>query len=141
MKTIQPRSDCPISFSLDFLGDKWTLIVLRDLLLFGKKTYSEFLACNEKIASNILANRLATLEQYDFVTKQVSPDNKSSYLYIATAKAIDLVPILIEMISFGLKHNTVGDTYQLKPLLKDKAASILYYQSQLKKELKKYTAL
>ena len=70
------RSDCPISCSLDVFGDKWSLLIIRDIMLRGKLSYSEFLTSEEKIASNILVNRLSVLETENIVVKEVSSANK-----------------------------------------------------------------
>ena len=97
MKTINRRSACPISYTLDIFGDKWTMLIIRDLLLYGKDSFSEFLCSDEKIATNILTDRLNVLVQEGFVTKHVAPTNKSKFLYRPTQKAIDMIPMLIEI--------------------------------------------
>src|SRR5271154_2631739 len=75
MKTINGRSACPISYSLDIFGDKWTMLIIRDLLVFGKDSFSEFMCSDEKIATNILTDRLNVLLQEGFVTKHIAPTN------------------------------------------------------------------
>ena len=77
MKSTTPRSNCPISFALDILGDRWILLILRDMIFSGKSSYGEFLQSAEKIATNILADRLNTLESQQFVEKLVANDKKS----------------------------------------------------------------
>jgi len=101
MKAIKARSDCPVSFALDFLGDQWTLLILRDMMLKNKSTYGDFLNSGEKIATNILADRLAALEQHGFVTKQTTSDKKSTFIYRMTEKGIDLVPVIMELSIWG----------------------------------------
>src|SRR6187551_3840849 len=91
------RSDCPISCSLDVFGDKWSLLVIRDIMLRGKVSYSEFLTSEEKIASKILVNRLGALEAERIVVKAVSSANKSKFVYSLTQKGVDLLPIVIEV--------------------------------------------
>src|SRR5437763_1845863 len=81
MNTIKKRSDCPLSFSLDLLRDKWSLLIIRDLLMTGKFSFSEFSGSKEKIASNILADRLSLLESSGVITKHVSPKNRSKFIY------------------------------------------------------------
>ncbi len=101
MKKITRRSMCPISTTLDILGDKWTLLIIRDLMFNGKRTYGEFLQSEEKIATNILADRLLTLEKNGIVEKRAFPGNKAKNLYQLTPKGIDLMPILLEIILWG----------------------------------------
>lgn len=108
MKPQKPRSTCPISFSLDVLGDKWTLLILRDMVFAGKSTYGEFLQSPEKMATNILADRLATLETQGFVTKQVAADKKSKFTYRLTEKGLDLIPLLMEIIRWGTTYSPAG---------------------------------
>ena len=73
------RSNCPVSSSLDIFGDKWSLLIIRDVMMKGKMSYGEFLKSDEKIATNILANRLQTLESENILLKEVSPLNKSKF--------------------------------------------------------------
>ena len=104
MKKITRRSTCPISTTLDILGDKWTLLIIRDLMFKGKKTYGEFLQSEEKIATNILADRLLILEKNGIVGKRAFPGNKVKNLYQLTPKGIDLLPTLFEIILWGDKY-------------------------------------
>lgn len=104
MKRIIRRSACPISSTLEILGDKWTLLIIRDLMFSGKKTYGEFLQSPEKIATNILADRLLVLEQNGIIEKKAFPGNKVKNLYQLTPKGIDLMPILFEIILWGDKY-------------------------------------
>ncbi|WP_216629447.1 winged helix-turn-helix transcriptional regulator [Taibaiella lutea] len=99
------RSACPISCTLDVLGDKWSLLIMRDLLLFGTNSFGEFLLSDEKIARNILADRLEVLVKEAFIVKEVSPDNKSKFLYYPTKKGVDLVPMLLQLAAWSQKHN------------------------------------
>jgi len=105
MKTVTMRSDCPISCTLDMLGDKWSLLILRDLLFFGRNSFGEFLLSDEKIARNILSDRLEDLLTKGFLVKEVSPANKSKFLYYPTEKAVDLVPLLLQLSAWSRKHN------------------------------------
>ncbi|RBQ11771.1 winged helix-turn-helix transcriptional regulator [Pedobacter miscanthi] len=132
MKTITKRSGCPVSFSLDFLGDKWTLLILRDMVLSDKNSYGDFLASNERIATNILADRLNTLEQYGFIIKRVSPEKKNKFLFSLTEKGIELVPILMELTIWGSKYNPPGNEKLLKALADDKVGTILKLQQKLR---------
>jgi len=129
------RSDCPISCSLDVFGDKWSLLIIRDIMLRGKLSYSEFLQSEEKIATNILANRLSVLEAENILTKQVSPANKSKFIYSLTEKGIDLLPIIIEIMDWGAKYNANCPRREVgKKIVKDKAGVIREYFEKLKKQ-------
>jgi DNA-binding HxlR family transcriptional regulator len=87
MRELKQRSTCPTSTSLDVLGDMWTLLVLRGMVFAGKSTYGQFLQSAEKMAINILADRLAGLEAQDIVSKAVAADKKSKFTYRLTEKA------------------------------------------------------
>lgn len=106
-RKIEQRSTCPISTALDIFGDKWSLLIVRDLMFNQKKTYGEFLASEEKIATNILADRLMMLEMGNIVTKEEHPDSKAKVLYKLTAKGIDLIPVMVEMILWSERHHEV----------------------------------
>jgi len=95
---------CPISTTLEVLGDRWTLLVIRDLMFSGKRTYGEFLQSPEKIATNILADRLLVLEKTGIVEKKAFPGNRAKNLYQLTPKGVDLMPILLEIILWGDKY-------------------------------------
>jgi DNA-binding HxlR family transcriptional regulator len=129
------RSDCPISCSLDVFGDRWSLLIIRDIMLRGKLSYSEFLTSEEKIATNILVNRLSVLEAQNILLKRVSPANKSKFIYSLTQKGIDLLPIIIEIMDWGAKYNINCPRKELgKRIKKDKAGVIREYFQKLKKE-------
>ena len=95
------RSDCPVNFAVEALGDKWSLVILRDMIFWGKKTYGEFLKSDEHIATNILADRLSYLEREGFVSKSPDPTDKRKEIYAVTEKGISLVPMFIEMIAWS----------------------------------------
>lgn len=97
------RSVCPITNALDIIGDKWTLLVIRDLFL-GKHLYREIMQSPEGIASNILANRLQRLEQEQFVTKRAYQLNPVRYEYYLTAKGQDLQPVIQALAKWGIKY-------------------------------------
>ena len=105
-KNLPPRrSDCSISYALDYLGDKWTLLVLRDLLFQGKRHFRDFAASDEKIASNILTARLKLLEEAGMVTRRTDADNRRCVTYSPTDKAIDLIPVLLELTRWSGKYD------------------------------------
>ena len=98
------RSDCPISNVLDIVGDKWSLLVLRDLMFFGKHSFSELQGSKEKVATNILSSRLENLEKEGLVQKQVDPSDKRKKVYSLTPKGKDMLPILLEMMIWSSKY-------------------------------------
>ena len=99
------RSDCPVNFAVEALGDKWSLVILRDMIFWGKKTYGEFLKSDERIATNILADRLVFLEREGLITKSPDPNDKRKDIYRVTEKAIGLVPMFIEMIAWSAQDS------------------------------------
>lgn len=99
------RSDCPLSLALDLFGDRWTLLVLRDLLFLKKRHFQDFLAAEESIASNILSARLRLLESTGMVTRHPDPGNARKIVYQPTDKAIDLVPALLELVRWSAEHD------------------------------------
>jgi DNA-binding HxlR family transcriptional regulator len=104
-KKQQRRSDCPINFALETFGDTWSLLIIREMVYFGKKTYGEFLELEEGIATNILASRLAQLEQKGILVKKPSETDKRKEVYSLTEKGLDLIPILLELASWGAQHD------------------------------------
>jgi len=100
------RSDCGISCALDFVGDRWTLLVLRDLIMARKRYFREMLASPEGIASNILASRLRQLETAGMVTRRADPSHKRQVIYSPTEKALDLLPSMLELMRWSVKWNS-----------------------------------
>ena len=98
------RSPCPIANTLDLVGDKWTLLIARDLLFFGKRQYSEFALSPEGIPSNILADRLKRMEQAGLIGKTPYQKNPVRYAYALTPKGADLKPVLLALIEWGNRH-------------------------------------
>lgn len=105
MKEIINRSDCPISYALDLFGDKWSLLVIRDLVFSHKKFYKEFLQSKEKIATNILSDRLKKLESVGIIESKVYEKLKTQKEYSLTNKGKDLIPVLIEIILWSAKYD------------------------------------
>nr|WP_321222444.1 helix-turn-helix domain-containing protein [uncultured Psychroserpens sp.] len=104
MSKDKKRSNCPISCSLELWGDKWSLLIIRDLMFAKQCTYGDFLKSEEKISTNILAARLKTLEQQMVIEKLEHPTSKSKVLYQLTKKGIDILPILVEINLWGEKY-------------------------------------
>lgn len=98
------RSTCPISSSLDLFGDKWTLLIVRDLLYHGSRTFKDLFQSEENIPSSRLADRLKKLESMGAITKEKHPTNKKVFIYRLTQKGKDLAPAIIELIQWGNKH-------------------------------------
>jgi DNA-binding HxlR family transcriptional regulator len=98
------RSPCPVACTLDLLGDRWTLLVIRDMMFFGKQRYEEFLDSPEGISTNILANRLKLLEESGLIEKQPYSNHSRRMNYQLTEKGQSLRPVLKVMIVWGLKH-------------------------------------
>lgn len=103
-------SSCPLALSLDLLGDKWSLIILRDILLGGKSHFRELLTSSEKISTNILSARLETLTSDGFLTKHNDNTNKSAVIYKPTQKALDLLPVLFAFMEWGVRYTAADAT-------------------------------
>jgi len=101
MRSDEPRSFCPINLSLEIFGDSWTLLVLRDMMFAGKRHFRELLQSDERISSNILADRLAGLVENGLLTKADDPTHKQKAIYSLTEKAISLLPIIVQIGAWG----------------------------------------
>ena len=91
------RCNCPVTSALDIVGDKWTLVVIKLMLIEHKKTFKEFSESDESIAPSILSNRLKSLEKMGFIVKQKLPDNQKTNHYFLTEKGLSLTPLIIEL--------------------------------------------
>ena len=137
MSKAKKRSDCPVSCSLDIWGDKWSLLIIRDLMDKKECTYGDFLKSPEGIATNILASRLKVLEENKLIEKLPHPDSKAKVLYRLTDKGIDLVPLMIEINLWAEKYflNISADRKaMLKDVKKNKTAFLKKAIKQLKSE-------
>src|SRR3982750_4997056 len=134
MNKAKKRSDCPVSCSLDLWGDKWSLLIIRDLMDAKECTYGDFLKSPEGIATNILATRLQNLEENKLIEKLDHPDSKAKVLYKLTQKGIDLVPIMIEISLWAEKYFSLppGRKAMLKEVKKDKTEFIKTAMKKLK---------
>ena len=99
------RSSCPVSCALDVVGDKWTLLVIRDIMFLDKHYFVDFLTSPEKIASNILADRLKKLEESNIIHRQSDPENARRMIYTLTEKGEDLQPAMMELLRWAAKHD------------------------------------
>jgi DNA-binding HxlR family transcriptional regulator len=102
------RSGCPVSISLEVLGDRWTLLIIRDLMVRGSQTFKEFREGGEKIATNVLAERLRRLEQTGIIAAKVEKTDGRRINYRLTEKGIDLAPLLLELLIWGARHEETG---------------------------------
>lgn len=98
------RSYCPINLSLEIFGDRWTLLVLRDMMFGNKRHFRDFLQSDELIASNVLADRLKLLLENGIVTKADDPTHKQKAVYSLTEKGIELLPIIVQIGAWGSRH-------------------------------------
>ena len=134
METSKKRSDCPLSQSLDIFGDKWSLLIIRDLMFGNKCTYNDFLKSEEGIATNILATRLKGLEENGIIEKSAHPDSKAKNLYKLTAKGIDLLPIIMEVYIWSDKYLTIPA--DIKATIKEAKKDKDKFVKQVTKKLK-----
>jgi DNA-binding HxlR family transcriptional regulator len=102
------RSDCPVSISLEIFGDRWSLLIIRDLMVRGYRTFKEFQAAGEGIATNILADRLRKLEAAGIITAGIEKTDGRKVNYRLTEKGIDLAPVLLELLIWGARHEETG---------------------------------
>lgn len=131
MKT--ERSKCPLVKSLDIFGDRWTLVILRDIIFSKKTQYRQFLRSPEKIATNILANRLSRLVEHGILVKQENLDDKKVSDFYLTTKGMELIPIVVDIFTWGL-HN-IPSSSAPPQAIEQMESDRERYISQLKKEL------
>jgi len=115
------RSECPLNASVEMLGDRWSLLIIRDMMLRGFRTYKEFMECYEGIATNILADRLKKLVAYGIITTEPDPSDGRKLIYSLTAKGIDLAPVLTEMVLWAAGHEDTGNQALVRQMRADKA--------------------
>jgi DNA-binding HxlR family transcriptional regulator len=136
MEMNKKRSDCPLSCSLDIFGDKWSLLIIRDLMFGNKNTYNDFLKSEEGIATNILSSRLKGLEENGIIEKSAHPNSKAKILYRLTTKGIDLLPILLEVYLWSDKYLTMPEDIKarIREAKKNKEAFVKVMSKELKKK-------
>ena len=130
------RSNCPISSALDTIGDKWSLLILRDLMFTEKRTYGELQSSEEGIATNILAARLVALEENGVIHKSPDPEHGRRNIYRLTAKGIDLLPVIVELSYWMQRYDLDASpcSASLKSSRKHKAEVIAKRMKELRKE-------
>jgi DNA-binding HxlR family transcriptional regulator len=119
-RTPKRRSGCPLNASIEMLGDRWSLLIIRDMMLRGSRTFKEFMDSDEGIATNILADRLRKLEAHGIITTQSDPLDGRKLIYLLTPKGIDLAPVLTEMVLWAARHEETGNQALVRLMQKDK---------------------
>ncbi|XDD46434.1 winged helix-turn-helix transcriptional regulator [Leptospira sp. WS39.C2] len=137
MEIAKKRSECPVSSSLDIFGDKWSLLIIRDMMFFNKSTFGDFTKSPEGIATNILTTRLQNLEEHKLIEKLEHPTSKAKVLYRLTNEGIDLLPIIIEIQLWADKYMDLPNEIkaQIKEAKKDKNEFIKVMTKKLKKQI------
>lgn len=115
------RSGCPLNASVEMLGDRWSLLIIRDMMLLGRRTFKEFLGSYEGIATNILADRLRRLEAYGIIATERDPSDGRKLIYTLTEKGIDLAPVLTEMVLWAGRHEKTENRALIRLMQKDRA--------------------
>jgi DNA-binding HxlR family transcriptional regulator len=118
--TPKRRSGCPLNASVEMLGDRWSLLILRDMMLRGFRSFKQFMGGYEGIATNILADRLRKLEASGIITTKRDPSDGRKVIYLLTAKGIDLAPVLIEMVLWAAKHEVTENQALIREMRKGK---------------------
>src|SRR5690242_712293 len=114
------RSGCPLNASVEMLGDRWSLLIIRDMMLLGRQTFKEFLGSYERPATNILADRLRKLEAYGIIRTERDPSDGRKLIYQLTPKGIDLAPVLTEMVLWAGRHENTENRPLIKLMQKDR---------------------
>jgi len=126
------RSGCPISFSLEIVGDRWSLLVLRDIAFRGARYFRDFLESGEGIASNVLAERLRRLEAHGVVAKARDAEDRRRFRYTLTPAGTDLIPVLVDLTVWGGRHDP-DSTFprpRLERMERDREGAIRYYRER-----------
>jgi len=133
---VERRSGCPLNASVEMLGDRWSLLIIRDMMLRGFKTYKQFLECYEGIATNILADRLRKLVAYGIISTSPDPSDRRKVIYRLTPKGIDLAPVLTEMVLWAAAHEDTGNQALVQLMRKDKDRFVAGVRDRLAKTIR-----
>ena len=133
------RSSCLIASGLDLIGDKWSLLIIRDMLLFQKKTFKELVASEEGVATNLLSARLKLLESLEVITKRKLPENKKENIYLLTEKGLDLAPLILEIVIWSDKYVRIYNK-DMNPYDKGGSYKISSVQKKYRKFARQYEA-
>ncbi|MGM1062906.1 winged helix-turn-helix transcriptional regulator [Saccharothrix sp. Mg75] len=130
------RSGCPVNLSLEVLGDRWTLLVLRDVVFVGARHFRELLTGPERISSNILSDRLTSLVEHGLLVRSGDPAHKQKITYSLTEQAIQLVPLIVQLGSWGLRHLPATDEYAARMRVLDSGGPPLWeeFMDELREE-------
>jgi DNA-binding HxlR family transcriptional regulator len=136
------RCNCPFTSALDILGDKWMLVIVKQMLIEGKETFKDFTESDESIATNILASKLKLLEEVGIIIKTKRPDNKKTNLYLLTDKGLALTPVLVELATWSDSHlrdlhPTIVTGEAMELLRHDKAAFASALEKKYREKLAK----
>jgi DNA-binding HxlR family transcriptional regulator len=124
------RSGCPLNASIEMLGDRWSLLIIRDMMLRGSRNFKEFLNSYERPATNILADRLRRLESYGIIATRPDPTDGRKLIYLLTPKGLDLAPVLTEMVLWAATHERTGNQALINEMRKDKQAFLASIQER-----------
>ncbi len=133
------RCNCPITSALDILGDKWTLVIIKQMLIEGKQTFKDFSESDEAIATNILSSRLKMLEEFKIITKDKLPNNMKTNIYRLTQKGIALTPVIVELgiwsdANMRDFHPEITEGGHMDALKSDKEAFVISLQENYKEK-------
>lgn len=111
------RSHCPVNFALEAIGDRWALLVLRDIVFRGKRAFGDFAKAEEGWASNMLASRLEGLVEAGILRRDGAAEDGRKALYSLTEKGLDLIPVIFEMVSWSAKHDPKSEAARIPDLV------------------------
>jgi len=126
------RSHCAVNYGVEIFGDRWSLLIIRDIVFAGKKTYGEFLKSEEGIATNVLATRLAFLEEQGILSKAPSPEDRRKDFYTLTEKGLDLIPIVLGIVVWSARHDSKSYVRRRKDFVARLKASPVQVSEEVK---------
>lgn len=128
-------TQCLVAYALNAFGDRWSLLIIRDMMLYGKRRYRDFLESKEGIATNILADRLRHLEAAGILEKERDPENRRSFIYSLTKKGLELAPVLIEIIRWSGRYSPLNEFREdiIKRSVTDRDGVIREFQNRARK--------
>ena len=137
------NKNCPVFYAVSRLGDKWSLLIVRDLMFFGKRHYKQFLQAGEGISTNILADRLAKLEAEGIVSKAPDPDHGSRVLYGLTEKGLALMPVLLAIVDWSATwdEQTAAPPVFIKLLREDPDGLMRHIREQYRRDASMFEGL
>lgn len=131
------RSHCAVNYGVEIFGDRWSLLIIRDIVFAGKKTYGEFLKSEEGIATNVLASRLAFLEEQGILSRARSPADGRKDIYTLTEKGLDLIPIVINIVLWSAKHDVKSNVRHRKEFVARLSQSPIEVSEEVKDLVRK----